>query len=247
MSNSTKVNVVIFSKDRAMQLDALIRSIEVYAPFLLPVRVVYKASTNDFLRGYQLIGEKGIVWFSEPSYDRGFDRAFKNALRSDSSLLMMLVDDDIFFRPMPEIKSVERGRAYAPRLGKNCTSCYPIDKPQKEGEYDFACTMSVDGHVYPAEDIMPWLLSRIFTDPNDIENQLYDKVFPVLDYAEHSCLVGIPHNRVGVLNTINRQGHGSPVEMNNLFLGGFQINFNAMDFSSVTACHQEIPFVFERR
>jgi hypothetical protein len=226
-----------------MQLDALLRSIDTYAKHLLPVRVVYRSSNEAYERAYTLLRAKrdDVEWYPETT----FNESFKSALHSPYSLLMMLVDDDVFYRAMPVIDSVERGRAYAPRLGKNCDWCYMVNKPQNAGEYDFGCTMSVDGHVYPVEDIMPWLQPRTFTDPNDIENQLYDKVFPALDFEEHSCLVGIPNNRVGALCTTNRQGSGSTAYLNDLFLAGVVLNLKVMDFDNVRACHQDIPFIFD--
>ena len=112
------------------------------------------------------------------------------------------------------------------------------------GELDFDCTMSVDGHVYRTDEILPWLQSTPFMYPPEIEAMLWDKVRPRLLYAEHSCLVGIPHNRISPYP--NPHEGGSVVELNNRLLSGERIDLDSMDFSDVRGVHQPIPYVWKK-
>ena len=46
------VDSIIFSRDRAMQLDASFRSIVRFAPYRGPIVVIYKATSQTFADGY---------------------------------------------------------------------------------------------------------------------------------------------------------------------------------------------------
>lgn len=114
----------------------------------------------------------------------------------------------------------------------------------KEGEYDFDCTFSLDGHIYRTEEIWPHIERVGFSTPNELEDRLWPVRFQ-LQYAEHSCLVGIPHNRVQDQYP-NKNAGGSAKKLNARFLAGDRIDLEAMDFSNVIGVHQEIPYRFKK-
>ena len=45
----------------------------------------------------------------------------------------------------------------------------------------------------------------------------------------------------------NRSGGGSPEELNTRYLAGERLDLDTMDFSNVTAWHQEIPFAWKAK
>ena len=61
------VNCIVFSKDRAMQLDLCLRSIERFAPYSGPIVVVYRATTRAFSNGYRALATNGHVRLVEQS------------------------------------------------------------------------------------------------------------------------------------------------------------------------------------
>ena len=64
----TKINTVIFSYDRAMQLDYLFKSIGKFdRNFFLDISVIYRCSSTDFQNGYDILIKKysHISWYKE--------------------------------------------------------------------------------------------------------------------------------------------------------------------------------------
>lgn len=263
------INVVIFSKDRAMQLEALLSSMarnviaRVFSPDFWVVSILYTWSNPEYCEAYEQLKKE---------YTHGWPltddvKACLTALLSPRWVLeskvkmqilaaldprnlysMFLCDDDIFYQrfdgALDKINQLGPREAYAPRLGRNLTFCWNVNKPQKEGELDFDCTLSVDGHIYRTQDIRPLVESINIQMPHDIENNLWRERFK-LYYAEHSCLVGIPHHRVQNVSGARDMGR-SGKELNDRFLNGERIDLDAMDFSNVYSCHQPIEYVFKK-
>ncbi len=111
--DSPTLNAIIFSKDRACQLDALLRSIrEKVEAWQTRGRwsIIYTYSNESFRTGYErLRGDKGSGGFEfvdEASCDGDFRRAVVDAMESHAARFvaphcMFLVDDDVFKSDWP--------------------------------------------------------------------------------------------------------------------------------------------------
>jgi hypothetical protein len=241
-------NAIIFSKDRAMQLDGLLRSIQQFAPALWPPTVLYRSSAEDFAWGYAALrmefDYRDVRWVQRIGAPTLKDWLMAASVNAKAPLTCLLVDDDLFYRPLSDF-AVDPGTAYAPRLGLNCTWCFNEGRPQSEGTGDFTCHTSIDGHIYRTDEIMPRIASIEFTIPSQMENKLGHINPPFrLKYADHSCLVGIPHNRVQQMYGYPNGG-GTVQELNERFLAGERIDLDAMDFSDVHGSHQLIEYKFK--
>jgi len=109
------IDCIIFSKDRACQLNLLLDSLAANAPgFFDSIGVIYKASTPEYLEGYLLLQGEGhdVLWINEDT-EYGFKSGYGNDTRagfkqltesiiqsSDADYLSFLVDDDIIYRPI---------------------------------------------------------------------------------------------------------------------------------------------------
>src|SRR5690348_13615864 len=191
------IQTIVFSKDRACQLDALLASMRANSPQMWPPKILWKATNSSYREGYSLCiqDHPECTWVEESHFKSNLMNMFK----CEPPLSAFLVDDDLFYRPLPGF-SVEQGTAYAPRLGRNCTHCWNANKPQQlpkglvresltDGDLDFDCTCSLDGHVYLTREIWRMFAKARYRNPNEIEGALYDKIRPRLKFAEHSCLV----------------------------------------------------------
>ena len=124
------IKSVIFSKDRAMQLDATIRSflLNCKDPHFVNLSVIYKASNTCHKETYnKLIKEYELVEFIE---EEDFRKQLLSNLVS-SRYVLFLVDDNIFVRDFhlseitEALPKIPDALGFSLRLGKNINYNYP--------------------------------------------------------------------------------------------------------------------------
>jgi hypothetical protein len=239
-----EVNVVIFSKNRAMQLDALLWSMSRFAPHLLPATVLTLATEDRYQDAYQIL-ERGhsskvtLLW-----QGCSFKDDVISALNPDKMQSVFLVDDDVFYRPAPIAPDLKSGQCFSFRLGSNIRVDSVTGNPQAPGTENFQYAYSLDGHVFRTDEILPLIRRLRFDGPNRLEEAM-QKAGPTLEvlYDWHGCFVGIPHNLVQTAWPVVSMG-GSAAELNDRYLAGGRIDTDAMDFSAVISTHQSIPYVY---
>jgi hypothetical protein len=183
------INAIVFSKDRAMQLNLLLESIELNSKDLFRISVLYKSSNEKYENGYLIIKNKypNIKFIKEED----FKKQTLNLLNTELLYSCFFTDDDIIYK---EIKSDLIFKTiiddldifcFSLRLGKNTTNCYTmrannviillseengIIKWDWTKHYmDFGYPLSVDGHIFRTKEILK--LSNIinFQNPNTYE------------------------------------------------------------------------------
>ena len=254
-------DVLIFSRDRACQLDALLRSIEENGPKYKSVTVLLKATEPKHLRAYQqvVLASKGVKPFH---VETDFHKQVKEWLHG-TDRPSFLVDDQIFYRkadldPVP-------GVVY--QYGLNCVRSHPMGCEQrahvlnqedgwfgwswKDSTGDFAYPLSIGGNVYDKQELLE-ALPDSFDSPTSLEAGMacYAAWWSreTLTAPLHSCLVSLPHNRVTVqaTNPISGVPEWSADALCDAYLDGLRIDYADMDFSGVDAAHAEIPLVLSR-
>lgn len=267
------ISAVIFSRDRPMQLDLLLRSIDANAPGVLsPLIVLYRATDPAYEEGYFICQEEHREVLFLPDGPTTLRVGAKLMEAKDWSCC--LTDDSVFYRPLDRAQPFE---GLSPdvlcvslRLGRNTTWCYPHNRKQplpkfqsrkiknlsllvwdwRRARDDFGYPGSLDGHVFRSAMIRVALHDCPPTSlPNQIEEYLVDVVKDdgrLMACYEHSYLMGLPLNIVTPTHS-NRNGQKYPhsvQELNNRFLTGERVDLEALDFSDVRGAHQEIPLVF---
>jgi hypothetical protein len=190
------MNIVIFSKDRAMQLEALLRSYKEFCKdcYFNNITIIWKASTLDFLDGYMTLQENeaytkdlGITWVIQTD----FKKNVLESLKSSSEFSMFLVDDILFKEPFSSsdkqfitFRDSKEILCLSLRLWKGIDYCYPTnttvtlpnDFDQFTGtwswvgaEGDWGYPMSVDGHVFRTELISQIAAKLNYYNPNTFE------------------------------------------------------------------------------
>ena len=257
------MKAIVFSRDRPMQLDLLLTSLERNAPGIFDVTVLYLPRRREYEAAYMVCEhEHPEVAFVE-------EDAITYQVRSlclGPELVTFFTDDSVLYRPLGEIPELYKDWiCFSLRLGMNTTYCYPHDReqarplghpdhpfvwPWEQYEGDFGYPMSLDGHIFRAQDLLPILHTRRFSNPNWLEEILMRDAKtirrPLMASFHESRLVGLPLNRVNE-TTPNRYGatHPYPAEgLNDRYLRGERIDLDALDFSDVRGAHQEIPLVF---
>lgn len=259
-----ELKAVVFSRDRAMQLDAFLHSVELHVPELFGQLVVlYRATDEGFAAGYEhLRAERpGVTWIAETSF-----RDDLLELRGDERLLLFHTDDDVYFRSVGAFELRDDEVCFTLRLGLNTTYCYPLDvveelcdaeiggdrvswdwRAQDPGAYSYP--LALNAHVFRAAEAHDWLGRTEYANPNELEAALQvvaPDVRPRMASFAHSAVVSIPANLVNETYA-NRHGALHDVqELNRRFLAGERIDVPRMSFDRIGACHVEIPYMFGR-
>jgi len=192
-------------------------------------------------------------------------------------LTCFFCDDAILYQPVSDevTEWIRRDPAlisFSARLGLNTLYCHPMDRWQspprditveaetiswdwRNAEGDFGYALSIDAHVMRSADLSRIVGDAAFGNPNHFEDALaagrvvLAKDRPRLASYSSSRYVNIPSNRVNETHP-NRTGtlHAySPDELNERYLAGERIDWQAMDYSGVNAAHCELPYVFKRK
>lgn len=121
---------LILSKDRPLQLDALLRSMRAMVGAGAPRVVLYKASTDRYQRAYAEVFER----HADGALDVVREQDFKSDVREiiatkQYTRVAFLVDDQVFIAPvnLREILTLDPNIVtYSLRLGKRITRCQPL-------------------------------------------------------------------------------------------------------------------------
>ena len=192
-----RIIVIVFSKDRPMQLDAMLRSFMLHCLDFqrLSIRIIFKASNKLYGQAYQSL-EMQYSPFANITLipENDFRRQVLHLLKSDEYVLW-LVDDNIFFQSFKLIdfqqllESNQDALGYSLRLGANTTYCYPLNKQQatpdfqhvsgtackyrwSTAECDFGYPLEVSSSLYRTRDLLPLLESINFSNPNSLEEEM---------------------------------------------------------------------------
>ncbi len=181
--------LVVFSKDRPLQLEAALSSFRRHCQDgeFVKVKVLYKADSSRMLSLYRQVARE------HPAVD--FVR--EGDFRRDLLLLLkgrdhigFVVDDTVFVRrfSMREVVAALETNTdtlgFSLRLGGNTTYCYSLDRAQKLPEFqcqegvckfrwpsaecDFGYPLELSSSVYRAQQLMPLLESLEFHHPNTL-------------------------------------------------------------------------------
>jgi len=253
---------IIFSKDRAAQLDLLLRSMKRFAPWIKPF-VLYTTSNLNFQQGYNECFAIHDVdnWHEEKPFR---DEVLK-LIECKNKYIQFLTDDDVFINEWTEEMFLsafgncdeEKIAGLSLRLHKGITYSYtrnqdnPVPpiinntwrwrKAQGHWNYPF----SVDGDVYRTEHIIKALNTCIFNNPNQLEGaglSAVSKLF--IDLPRFVCypvpkLINIPWNRVQ--DTVQNYHEGEdPDTMNDMYLKGYDIKPDNIYHIKSNAFHQPV-------
>jgi hypothetical protein len=255
------MTLVVFSKDRALQLDAFLQSYRDQVIPLLPMHVFYAGSTGRHLDAYAQVFHAHP--FAVPVVQTILKADVLEILRPHGTVTCF-VDDQVWVRPWRVLERPGLSLRLAPHL----THCYPMNCPQpvpvfeaegldllswrwSEGAYDWGYPLSIDGHVFDAREFRSWVEAINFQTPNGLEGQL-QRFAPAFDDRRGSCytlakVVNVPWNRVQS-ECQNRAGWQAPADaLLARWEAGERVDVAAMyDVVNVSA-HQELPLAVVAR
>lgn len=184
---------IVFSRNRALQLEALLRSIEKYRNSSFDVIIQYSCSSAHRNSYDELIEQfKSYIHFTFVE-EKTFSLTLKEIIKSiKTHYLFFLVDDQVFVSPfdIEEIlATMTKKSIFSLRLGRSITDfgiferklepqysikgnflewSWKLNKDQKDWGYQF----SVDGTVYNSIDVLRGVMSIPFKAPNSFEDNM---------------------------------------------------------------------------
>jgi len=264
------INIIVFSKDRPMQLELFIRSFNKYVKNFnnYIINVLYTYSNTNFKKGYDKLFDMGytnIVFVKENKFKLDLINLIDSRL---TEFILFFVDDNVFKNDfdfydnqMNLFKNDNEILCRSLRLHPNLTYCYPMRlKITKypvflednifywRGEQgDYGYPMSVDGHMFRTKEILPLVKELNYKNPNSFEGLMAThslNLSKMICYNK-SIIVNNPCNIVQI-NNLNVYGNITANELNDKFLEGYIINLNNFDGIENISCHQEIKMRFEK-
>ncbi len=247
-----RVDTVVFSFDRPLQLYAYLESAEKYLSNVNETHVIYRASNNAYDNGYQIVAQRfPRVLFHKQSTNPQND--FKSlvwaSVYSNTSICqyVMFAVDDIIIKDSVDMQECTRALedykawGFYLRLGKNINYCYMLNRPTAppkgkdmgnlfcwkfcDGDGDWAYPNNVDNTIYRKKDILSYLKKEPFTNPNYLEGhwQKWRDMKGKGICFQTSKNINIPLNLVNP--SYNRNNHlFTPAELLQKFQQGLKID-----------------------
>ena len=226
MATSTAPLIVVFSKDRPLQLYALLESMERNMSGNKTVAVLYHAAQDQYEKGYAELKQRFpmVIWYPQSRNNPRAD--FKTTLlticeKHPSRYLMFAVDDMVVTLPVncaDMARDVEKTGAYGLylRLGDHVDTCYmarmysglPALRPYGDtgylwrfdsGKGDWCYPHTTDMTLYRMADVLPALKNMNYYSPNTLEAQWSGYRVPFARDGlcyKTACVVNIPLNLV---------------------------------------------------
>lgn len=243
------IDVIIFSKNRPLQLYALLESLFSYtdASHVANVAVVY-AYDDLYTEALEEVSSKfsNIVFIKQSNFKQDVASAL---FSSTNDYCTFLVDDIIFKNTISLNNIVELLKnnpgllTYSMRMGLHLNFCYPINKEQPipdgsvisqtfvwnwmNAQGDWNYPLSLDGHVFKKSDVMSWISKINFKNPNQLEDFMQHA--KTLGLPQHcachvfSSIVNVPINRVQN-EYANRCGEVDPASLLDVWRAGKKID-----------------------
>lgn len=263
---------VVFSKDRPMQLHALLASYFAKAKNPWPLSVLYTTSSAGFAAAYDEV----VQAFRDRPVTFRCERAFRPdllALLGGPAVdrVFFLVDDIVFVDEvdLAAFADVDTDRVVPSlRLGTNIRRRYDTEIPPphfvagltdaagrrywrwRDGILDWGYPMSVDGNLFAAGEVR--LMARLsgFVAPNSFEAALTSFAECFADrYGAcypRSKIVNIPWNRVQEEHA-NRAGDVSERYLLEKWCEGWEIDCEKLFGIVNESVHQEVPLALRPR
>jgi hypothetical protein len=256
---NTKICGIVFSKDRAMQLHALLTSYFHYSKERTPLVVLYTHTSERHCKAYDILKfelkDLPITFVSEINFA---DQLIDIVTNNESDRIFFMTDDGVFldtfdlsdclnFDPSEYIFSL--------RLGSDFDFCYTHNRAQTIPEFkeenlgqkqflqwiwkdmvnspDWIYPLSVDATIFRKSEIEMVLGKIQFRNPNSLEAQMqhYKDLFILRKGVcyQKAKYVNVPCNIVQTEIDNVHTGMFSTTELLERFLNGERINWRSLN------------------
>jgi hypothetical protein len=268
-----KNTTVIFSRNRGMQLDLLLRTLFFCCDDILElsdINVLYLAEGNH-KESYEILKK------DYPQVNFVEEKSFKEDLLSflpNKTSILFLCDDSVFTEKfslkqiLENLNSNEDNIGFSLRLGHNTQKCFPYGDvnqniPEmtlikdnvytyqwKPAEFDYSYPLEVSSSVYNLNMILELLKNLDYKNPNTLEASLVvNTPYFVIDKSlllcfDKSICFSVPSNRVQTYNQ-NRAGDVNADDLLKYFMEGKRMDSSIFYHYENHSAHElvDVPLV----
>lgn len=271
-----RVDAVVFSYDRPMQLYAYLESAEKFLTGLNETHAIYRASSKAYAKGYEVVKKRfPHVRFhkqsSDPTEDfKYFVLASIYSRSSSCTYAMFAVDDMIITQPINVCECTEalekwKAWGFMLRLGLNINHCYMrnIDTPPppngkieetffvwkfNDGLGDWKYPNNTDMTIYRKSDLRYPLYLNDYIHPNSLEKSWHQihNLEKIGICFLSSKVVNLPLNIVNPSKNKNANSY-SIKKLLSKFKKGLKIDINRFYNLKNSSPHHESELTFIRR
>jgi len=264
-----KLSVIIFSKDRACQLELLLRSIKIF--FMgwedVNINIIYKHTDEKFKLGYDLVKKIHPQFNYILEKKDKFMKQTLDCINNSEENIVFFVDDDVFKEKFSlkneNIQTFENNTKIlcaslrlAPQINYSYTRNTHVNPPvcdenliwdwQKIKHVSlWGYPMSVDGHIFRKSDILDVFKKIKFTNPNSLEHALsknpINKKYMIC--FPKPIIMNIPWNKVQNENE-NHSENINQEDINKIFLSGKIISLDKIVKMKNHSTHENVELSF---
>lgn len=267
------LDVLVFSKDRAPQLDLTLQSMKNHFVDWRDYRfhILFTYSNDMHRAAYQRAVHlhSEFTWHHESNFKNDVVRIF-NSFKGP--FVSFLVDDDVFIDHMsldcPEFKEFANNPAISvlsPRIAPYVNYCYtariqtppPLfqpglcvwnwKNPSLQGDWNYPMSIA-SLHIFRKEDLNHAINNAWFKAPNSFEGNCLAPNPPhhrplMMCFSRCKVICGT-NNRVQTENANYHENSHTPDSLCQTFLSGKRLNPNANDGIIVPMCHGPVKLEF---
>ena len=254
------MKALVFSKDRALQLDGFLRSWERYVG-RHPVHVLYRATTPRHQHAYDDVFRTST--YATPRIETDF-KSDVMAWLPTSGDVVCFVDDQLFIRHWDGWTTPGLSLRHGLHLTSNystreqqplppyCDECAGEDLVSwrwSEGRAAWGYPLALDGHIFDAHEFSAWLEPVAFSSPNTLEASL-QRYLPQFATRVGFCyrqskVVNIPWNRVQAEYPNRCGGLFTAEDFLAMWEDGHRLNLDAYDGLVPQSVHEELTLELE--
>jgi len=270
LSDGCNLRVIVFSKDRPLQLHATVASLRTHCidPQWMQVQVLALASDDAMKQRYKQVARE--LPFAAFVAENDFKRDLCEMVRG-ARHVAFVCDDALFVGPwsieraLRMLREIPNAIGVSLRLGRNTTYCYPQRQPQRippsadllegwcacdwtKADLDFAYPLELSSSVYRVQDVWALLTDLPYRTPNQLEEQLAARAatfagrMPILVYPQASIAFCAPLN---VVQSTHANRHGvrpsdTAQALAQRFDEGLRVDVEVLRGYTPRACHEEI-------
>lgn len=268
------IKTIIFSKNRAAQLDLLLRSIKDNFSMIYDISILYKSTSQCFTEGYDKVKSKfpDLDWVEETDFVHDY-KTILNDIISPYTLILVddevVVDDCMVDNALSEMVN-KNLHCISLRMHPNVNYCYTANLPSPEMQpsyvindwgyvwnwkhyderIDLGYPSCINSHIYPTHFIQHFSKVLRYENVNQLEGQLNtqrDSFKPYMLCFKNPKTVNIANNLVqSGTNRYSNLQENTVEYLNNKYLSGYQISTNNLYGMRMNTPTFEYNYIWEK-